>query len=60
MYTVVAGCARFGDVVGVLNAGVSVTLWKGIGVAGVCTPCHAPAGKDLGVGKRHVVAQSVS
>ena len=29
-----AGCATFGDVVGVLNAGVSVTLRKGIGVAG--------------------------
>ena len=32
--TVEAGCATFGDVVGVLNAGVSVTLGKGIGVAG--------------------------
>ena len=32
-YTVEAGCATFGDVVGVLNAGVSVTLGKGIGVA---------------------------
>ena len=29
-----AGYATFGDVVGVLNAGVSVTLRKGIGVAG--------------------------
>ena len=29
-----AGCETFGDVVGVLNAGVSVTLGKGIGVAG--------------------------
>ena len=29
------GCAMFGDVVGVLNAGVSVvSLRKGIGVAG--------------------------
>ena len=29
-----AGCETFGDVVGVLNAGVNVTLGKGIGVAG--------------------------
>ena len=33
-YTVEAGCATFGDVVCVLNAGVSMTLGKGIGVAG--------------------------
>ena len=34
IYGSIAGCATFGDVVGVLNAGVSVTLGKGIGVAG--------------------------
>ena len=35
-----AGCETFGDVVGVLNAGVSLTLGKGIGVA--CTDMAAP------------------
>ena len=35
-----AGCITFGNVVGVLNAGVSVTLGKGIGVA--CTDMAGP------------------